>query len=194
MVLYHLGKSLNIDMKLIPDYKSTKSLVIPLVKTLEIRADVFNATMLNARYFREVMRKSNMREWSDCSKWGTEAIFEYIRMTEFKKCYSRIFSNFFYESIDMCKNLFKRDYEEPGDDDGTIFIYEIDVDDENYQRYDMEMYDIAYEKMENLEDIEIIKNIARRYWKGECTQNAVIECLSDKKATVKRVIDERLRI
>ena len=71
MLLYHLGISLDIDIELVPDFKKTNKIINPLIKVLEIGEDAFKTTMLNAMYFREVMRKSKMREWSDCSKWGT---------------------------------------------------------------------------------------------------------------------------
>ncbi len=188
MDYYHIGRGLELNSELVPDFKQTKRIVVPLIKTLEISETVFETAMLQARYTREIMRKQKLREWSDSTKWGTEAIFEYIRMREYPQLYSRLESNFFYKSKIDCEKLFKSDYVDCNDDDGTIFMYRIEVEDEECQEYDMTLFNKAYDASEGYADIEEIKNWAHKYWSGERETDQIIEILSNKKAIVKEKI------
>ena len=188
MKLYHVGVKLNEGIEMIADFKSTEKLIKPFITALNKSEEVFDNMMLQGRYFREVMRKSKLREWSNCCKWGTEAIFEYVRKNEFPYSYSRITSNYFYDSVEKCEALFKKEYVDSGDDDGTIKMFEVEVNDENPQAYDMSVYDVAYEAMENESTTKEIINIARKYWSRYCRENKVIETVSDKKAIIKKYI------
>jgi hypothetical protein len=185
--LYHLGKGLVEGIELIPDYQKRIQLVSPFIKALDKDIDVFENMLNEARYLREVLRRSKLREWSNCCKWATEAVFEYIRKNEFGDRYSRMRCNYYYDTIEKCKRLYKKDYLDPGDDEGNE-LFEVHVEDEYPQYFDMAIYDEAYEKMEAEEGIEEIMDTARRYWNLERNSNEIVEVLSDKKAVIFRRI------
>ena len=189
MTLFHVGKDLQVNTELIPDYKKTIKIILPLIKALEIGDEAFSAVMLQARYTREVLRKSRIREWSDSTKWGTEAIFEYVRANEFTNCYSRLESNFFYNTIEQCEILFKNEYIDTGDDDGTVFLYKIELERNGICEYDMELFSKAYNELENYRPSKYIKEIARNYWSGQRTEKPIIEILSKEKAIIREKIN-----
>ncbi len=79
--LYHLGKGLVEGIELIPDYQKRIQLVSPFIKALDKDIDVFENMLNEARYLREVLRRSKLREWSNCCKWATEAVFDILEKT-----------------------------------------------------------------------------------------------------------------
>lgn len=186
--LYHFGLNLKIGMELIPDYHKKSKLVIPYIEALNKSEEAFEVMLLQGRYLREVMRRSGLREWSNYCKWATEAVFEYVRQNRFKDRYSRIKTNYFYAEVEQCKELYKKDYIDSGDDNGEE-LFEVSVEDEGVQYFDMEIYNSAYKAMENQKNIaEIIKQ-AEKYWLFEKRSSANLEVLSDKKAILTKKLD-----
>lgn len=104
--LYHFGLNLKVVMELIPDYYEKSQLVLPFVEALDKGKSAFEVMLLQGRYLREVMMRSGLREWSNYCKWSTEAIFEYVRKNYFPDRYTRIKANYFYGSIEQCKELY----------------------------------------------------------------------------------------
>ncbi|MCU0990974.1 MAG: hypothetical protein MUE63_15760 [Xanthomonadales bacterium] len=149
---------------------------------------IFEMLLIEARYVRAVMRKHRMREWSNYSKWATEAVFEHVRRKDHPGCYSRMGSCFYYDNEDECRKLYQQDYVEPGDADETVGMYEIEVEDPAPQRYDMGVYDEALAAIEDRHDVAAARECARRYFGRTGPRKGMEELLSDKRATVVRRI------
>jgi len=171
-------------MILTNNYNKTDTLVEPFLMALEKEDPAFEMLLIEARYIRAVMRKNRMREWSNYAKWSTEAIFEHIRRQEFPDRYSRIGSIFYYDSLESCKKLYQKDYVEPGDADETVGMFEIEVDDNAPQRFDMHIYDEALDSIEESHNIQFARECARKYFEGSIHENRLEEILSNKKAKV----------
>ena len=181
--LYHFGLHLKVGDVLIPDYHKKSRLVLPYVQALNKGQDVFENMLIQGRYLKEVLRRSGVREWSDYCKWATEGLFEYIRQCKFPDRYSRIKTNYFFDTVEKCRNLYKADYIDVGDCAGEE-LFELEVQDDSPQYLDMNVYDEAYNAIENEEHIETLMAIAEKYWNFETTPIPNFEILSDKKAVI----------
>lgn len=186
MRLYHIGIALREGMTLVNDFNKIDTLVEPFLMALDKGDSAFEMLLIEARYIRAVMRKNRMREWSNYSKWATEAVFEQVRRQEFPTCYSRIGSLFYYDTLESCRNLYQKDYVEPGDADENVGMFEIEVEDSAPQRFDMQIYDDALDAIEQCHNVQFARECARRYFDGSHHENRLDELLSDKKATVVR--------
>lgn len=184
MIVYHIGENLEVGTELICDYKKNDLLIFPFITSLETSLESFKQLYNTSMYIRAVMRRSKLREWSNCAKWATEGIFEFIRRNEFSNAESRIHTNYYYDNIELCKRLYKIDYVDSGDDpDENMNIFEIELNELELKKYDMSIYDDAYEFMENSE-IEKAIDCARKYYSGEF-KKSIMEILSSKRAVVK---------
>lgn len=144
--------------------------------------------VLNGKYLYAMLGKFGLWEWSHYAKWATEAVFEFVRKTEFPDNYGRMSSFFFYDNISACKKLYDYDWGcECEEEQQKVHLFEVEVDDVVPQRRDMNIYDKAYEAMSKSQDIEYVLTCARRYFAGEHTTDPVWEILSDKNA--KSVVD-----
>jgi len=194
MKLYHMSQSLRLGDTLTPDFKGCKALVQPFVQAMEKSADCFYGMVLNGKYLFAVMNKSNLRMWANYAKWATEAVFEYIRKTEFPHCCSRISSNYFYDNLPDCKKLYAYDWAEESEEERQkVHLFEIDLTDDAPQRRDMNIFDAAYDAMDDRQDVTAVIACARRYFNGEHTENPVWEILSDKQAKAVRDVTEYLK-
>lgn len=188
MKLYHISTSpLKKGLELSAGYKKVEPLVEPFLMALQKGPRAFDALLLQARYLRAVLRRSGMREWSDYSKWATEAVFEQVRRKEFGRCYSRLGSLFYYADMKDSRRLYEKDYLIPGDAEG-VGVFEVEVRDERPQAFDMSIYDEAYKAMERSHDLKLVRACAGGYFGGARTADPVVEILSDKPATVIRKI------
>ena len=61
------------------------------------------------------------------------------------------------------------------------------------EKYDMSVYDEAYEAMEEREDVQTVLNCARRYFAGEQTANPVWEIMSTQPAKAVKDMTDCLR-
>ncbi len=194
MKLYHISNTLKLGDELKPDYNYCADIVQPFVQALEQSTDCFYAMVLNGKYFRAVLQKFNLREWSDYVKWSVEGVFEYIRKTEFPHCCSRLKCNYFYKDLADCKRLYEYDWgEEPDEEQSAVHLYEVEVADENPQILDMSIFDVAYTAMEKSEDINFVLNCARKYFAGKQTAEPVREIMSEAKAIAVADITDYLK-
>ncbi len=111
------------------------------------------------------------------SKWLCEAIFEYIRKTEFPNDPSRVWGVFVvptYEEAVEFKSKYRAE---------KANIFEIIQSPENVFRYDMGFFDIAHKPIEEGLNIDTFINAceaARRYWKHEISsENPFFEYIID---------------
>lgn len=194
MKLYHMSQTLQLGNTLTPDYEKNMALVQPFIQALEQSPDCFYGMILNGKYLYAVLRKFKLWEWSNYAKWATEGAFEFIRKTEFPDSYGRMSSNYFYEDLSDCKKLYDYDWGcESEEEQKKVHLFEVEVDDEEPQRRDMNIYDEAYNAMSESQDVQFVLDCARRYFKGEQTDEPVWEILSEKKATAVADISSVLR-
>ena len=188
MKFYHMSQTVQLGDTLIPDYQKNMALVQPFVQALEQSTACFYGMVLNGKYMYALLGKYRLWEWSDYAKWATEAAFEFIRKTEFPDSYSRMSSNYFYDSLPNCKKLYDYDWgSESKEEQEKVHLFEIDLDDNAPQKRDMNIYDEAYEAMSTSQDVQIVLDCARRYFSGAATTEPTWEILSDK--TSKAVTD-----
>lgn len=181
MKLYHMSRTLQLGDTLIPDYQKSMALVQPFIQALEQSTDCFYGMVLNGKYMYALLEKFKLREWSDYAKWATEAVFEFVRKTEFPNSYSRMSSNYFYDNLPNCKKLYEYDWGcESKEEQEKVHLFEVDVDDNAPQKRDMNIYDEAYEAMSGSQDVQVVFECARRYFGGDATAEPTWEILSDK--------------
>jgi hypothetical protein len=188
MRLYHIGEGLEEGMVLVPGYRKLETLVEPFLMALDRGEDAFSLMLIESRYFRAVMRRSKLREWSNYVKWSTEAVFERVRTQEFPDCPGRLASLYYYGDRGLSLRLYREDYPGPADREG-VGLYEVEVEDEAPRAFDMALYVEAYAAMEEGHDLPSVRDCARRYFGGCRTAEPVVELLSDRKATVLRELE-----
>ena len=194
MKLYHMSQTLQLGNTLTPDYESNMALVQPFIQALEQSTDCFYGMVLNGKYLYAVLGKFRLWEWSNYAKWATEGAFEFIRKTEFPDSYGRMSSNFFYDNLPDCKKLYDYDWGcESEEEQEKVHLFEVDVDDEAPQRRDMNIYDEAYDAMSTSQNIQLVLDCARRYFRGEKTAAPAWEMLSVKTAKAVADISSYLR-
>ena len=184
MILYHISDTLKLGETISQDYKKNMELVVPFVQALKRSEDCFYALLLNAKLMKSVLGKFGMQDMqTNYVKWATEGIFEYIRITEFPECYSRMLSNYFYDNIPNIKKLYEEYWDMKEDEKRFDFhVYEIEVEDEVPQKRDMVLFDKAFDDLWDTDDIQTAVDCARKYFKGEHTAMPVWEIMSDKPA------------
>ncbi|MBQ9120749.1 MAG: hypothetical protein IJY12_00090 [Clostridia bacterium] len=183
-----MSQTLQIGDTLTPDYQKNMPLAVPFIQALEHSMDCFYGMILNGKYLYAVLGKFGLWEWSNYAKWATEGAFEFIRKTEYPNCYSRMSSNYFYDSLSDCKKLYDYDWGcESEEEQQKVHLFEVDVDDDVPQRRDMNIYDEAYNAMSESQNIPLVLDCARRYFGGEQTVAPVWEILSTK--TAKAITD-----
>ena len=95
LMLFLIGAApLEEGMNLVPGYRKLDTLVEPFLMALDRGEEAFALMLIESRYFRAVMRRSKLREWSNYVKWSTEAVFERVRTREFPDCPGRLASLF----------------------------------------------------------------------------------------------------
>lgn len=184
MILYHISDTLKLGEQMSQDYKKNMELVVPFVQALKRSEDCFYALLLNAKLMKSVFGKFGMWDMqTNYVKWATEGIFEYIRITEFPECYSRMLSNYFYDNILNIKQLYEVYWDMKESEKRFNFhVYEIEVEDEVPQKRDMILFDNAFDDLWDTDDIQTAIDCARKYFRGEHTESPVWEIMSDKPA------------
>ncbi|MCM1191245.1 MAG: hypothetical protein NC123_04895 [Butyrivibrio sp.] len=194
MKAYHMSETLKAGDTLEVEHQKLIKLAEPFLKSLKRSIDCFYGMILNGKYLEAVLEKSGMWEWADYAKWATEGAFEYIRRTEFPNAISRLKCNFFYNELENVRLLYEYDWgDEPEEIQNRIHLFEVMLDDDAVQRYDMSLYDQAYDAMEGMQDVQTVLACARKYFAGEHTEKPVWEILSDKNILITKDITALLR-
>lgn len=184
MKVYHMSDTLQLGMVLSPDYKEQMELTQPFVQALERSEDCFYAMLLNAKYLRAVLKKFGLMDMqTNYTKWATEGIFEYVRKTEFPHCCCRLTGNYFFDDLENCRELFEVDWGNASPEERSkIKLYEVELEDSAPEKYDMRLFDEAFDAMWEHEDIQTAFQCARRYFNGDLSGNPMPEILSEQKA------------
>lgn len=190
MTLYHMSDTLNVGDTLVPDYKRNSSLAAPFAKALSISIDAFQGLLLNAEYFGSVLAKYGLAGMpTHETKWAAEGIFEHVRRREFPDCCGRMGSNYFYDSIELCKKLYEEDWgSAPLEERERIRLFEVEVSGRT-ARYDMQLFDEAFDCLsegQTAEDIRHCMELARMYYQGGRSASPIIEILCDGTVTAIR--------
>jgi hypothetical protein len=188
MKLYHIGEGLEEGMVLVPGYRKLETLVEPFLMALDRGEEAFALMLIESRYFRAVMRRSRLREWSNYVKWSTEAVFERVRTQEFPDCPGRLASLFYYSDMELSFRLYREDYPGPSDREG-IGLFEVEVGNEEPRAFDMAIYYEAYAAMEDGHDLHRVLDCARRYFGGCRATEPIMELLGVRKARVSRKLE-----
>ena len=188
MIVYHMSETLKEGDFLTPDYEKLMTLTVPFIQGLERGEECFCGMLLFGKFMYEVMTRSRLRYWANYAKYATEAVFEYVRRKEFPEVYSRMASNYFYDTVEYSKKLYEYDYGSCPDNDEGVQLFEIELEDKNPQYRDMNLYDMAYDAMHR-EDVQTAMAAARRYFAGEHTDDPTWEIMSDKPAKAVRIIE-----
>ena len=108
-----------------------------------------------------IQRYSQEKGWG-LEKIATEAIFEYIRLTEYSSNPSRLLYAYFTDLIDGAKIFNQTQRADNGD------YFSFDADENQAYYYDMDMFDLAVKTFETNglteQSFEKIKQISRSYW------------------------------
>lgn len=194
MKAYHMSETLRIGDTLEAGHQELANLAEPFAQALERSEDCLYGMILNGKYLCAVLDKSGLREWSDYVKWSTEGIFEFIRKTEFPNAISRLRCNYFYEDLENARRLYEYDWgHEPEEVQSRIHLFEVMLDDDTVKKYDMSIYDQAYDIMEKNQDVQAVMACARRYFAGEHTERPVWEILCGRNVTISKDITSLLR-
>lgn len=194
MKAYHMSETLRSGDTLEMDHQKTVNLAEPFVQALAHSTDSFYGMVLNGKYFCAVLRKFRLREWSDYAKWSVEGAFEFIRRTEFPDAISRLQCNYFYDNLENVRHLYEYDWgDEPEEVQSSIHLFQVMLDDDAVQKYDMSIYDQAYDAKEKSQDVQTVLDCARRYFAGAHTEKPIWEILSDRNILITEDITALLR-
>lgn len=194
MKVYHISETLHLGDKMNPDFQNLGELALPFVQALEKSEDCFYSMILNGKYLRAVLGKFNFWEWSDYCKWAVEGAFEFIRKTEFPNCCSRLKCNYFYDDLENSMAFYQFDWgSESPEVQEKIHLLEIELEDDAPQKFDMNIFDEAYNAMCEHDDVTTVINCARRYFSGENTSSPVLEIMSDKPAKATKDLTNLLK-
>lgn len=198
MIVYNMNQTLQVGDTLTPDYRKMAALSRPFVKALEESTDCFYAMFLNGQYLDAVLDKFKMwAVWTNYTKWAVEGAFEFIRKTEFSECCSRVSGSYFYGSLEESDIFYQMIFgRSPQEIQEKVRFFAIELEDTAPMRVDMRLFDEAYNAMDEIErkaGIQTVFDCARRYFRGEQTEDPVWELLSDRPArAVEDVTDQVL--
>jgi len=198
MKVYHSSDTAQVGTRLINDYKKNIELVRPFVIALKQNKDCFFNLCLSGQYIRAVLGKFNMKNMDTYSvKWATEGLFEYVRQNEFPGLPNRIESNYFFDSIESSKRLFKEDWGEADQEErDKIHLFEVELRDDNPSIFDMNWFDEAFEviyELESIDQIDVAIKYARNYFGSNKSDDCRLEIVSNKEAVTVNDITEKLK-
>lgn len=180
MRVYHISETLREGDVLEGGHGRFDRLAEPFLQALEMGPEWLQIMVLQGKYLYQVLGRSGLREWANYAKWSTEAVFEYIRRTEFPCCPCRLASCFYYDSEVQCRRYYQLDWgEASAKERENVHLFAIELEDPAPQRFDMNLYDLAYEAMEMRQDLAAVQNLARQYFSGEETADPVWEIVSN---------------
>lgn len=185
MKVYHMSQTLKPGDTMRPDHMRCAGLAMPFVQALERSEDCFYAMVFQGKYLYSIFDHSRLSvEWLDYAKWATEGIFEFVRRKRFPDSVSRLKCNYFYDDLEAVKVLFRYDWGGEPEEAERVHIYELELEEDTPQYFDMRIFDEAYEAMEKRQDLSEALRCAERYFAGERTTDPVLELLSDKPVVI----------
>ena len=182
--LYHMSQTLQLGDSLQPDFLQKKERYQPYIQALRNGGNSINDLI-------EYQRKDPSVDWNELVKCLVEGVFEYIRETEFPMIPSRLNSSYYFEGLEHFETLYQAGWaQEPPEKQALVHLFEIEIEEEQLHRFDMCVFDEAYDVMLERQDLQFVIDSARKYFSGEHTAEPIWEVMSDKPAkAVKDITD-----
>lgn len=185
MKAYHMSQTLQVGDKLKAGYKRNEIRCREVISTLEQSEQCLETTIASM--------KLQGDEWREYVKWCVEGIFEFVRETEFSFLPSRLNCSYYFDNIEYYKVLYEAGWAQKSEEErAQIRLFEVDLEEEKPTKYDMLLFDEAFDVMLNTKNIKGVVECARKYFSGECSNNPVWEIMSDKPAIATKDITEIL--
>lgn len=185
MRVYHMSQTLKPGDTMRPDHRHCTDLATPFVQALSRSKNCFYAMVYQGQYLCSVFDHSSLtREWVDYAKWATEGAFEFVRQNHYPHRVSRLKCNYFFGDLETLKVLFRYDWGGDPEEAALVRIYAMELREEQPQRFDMRIFDEAYEAMEKRQDLDTVLECAMRYFAGERSDQPVMEILSGETAEI----------
>lgn len=176
MILYHMSQTLQLGDMLYADYWGKSDRYQTLIQAFR---DGLNCVC-------DLIEKKRMEasvDWNDLVKWCVEGAFEYIRETEFSPLPSRLSSNYYFDDLSNFEKLYQAGWaQDPAEIQAQIHLFEIEIAEDQPRKFDMCIFDEAFDIMVERQDIQFVLDSARRYFSGEQTAEPIWEIMSDKPA------------
>jgi len=189
MKLYHYSVSYKSGDSLKNDYNGHYALSEPFILALEKGMNTFTAVYLSALYTARELRSLKLRTYENCQKDAVEAIFEYVRRTEYPSAVSRLNCVFYCETREEAVKYALDDCIDCGDfTKDEVALLEVEADESRVARYDQTFYNEAYESAQN-HSFEKVFECARSYYSGTISDNPLIEILADGENTILARLD-----
>ena len=171
MKAYHMSQTLQVGDKLKAGYKRNEIRCREVISTLEQSEQCLETTIASMKL----------------------QGFEFVRETEFSFLPSRLNCSYYFDNIEYYKVLYEAGWAQKSEEErAQIRLFEVDLEEEKPTKYDMLLFDEAFDVMLNTKNIKGVVECARKYFSGECSHNPVWEIMSDKPAIATKDITEIL--
>lgn len=191
MIAYHYSVTYQEGTQsLQKDYRKNHLLAEPYIRAMENSHDIFSSMLLWGMYRDRWERRENKRKF-EYAKDALEGVWEYVRKNEFSDhSVSRLNCVYGCVSLEEARKLAALDWGEDWEDSSTLKILELELNPDRTMVYDQTFYNEAYDRMVDYHgeaDLQVIMDLARRYFSGEKSENYLPEVLSDGENRILRV-------
>ena len=191
MKLYHYSvDSYRGDKSLINDFANHFQFAEPFLLALREGMEVFKASYFSCMYLSRELRDLKLRKRENYKKDAVEALFEYVRQTEFEKdsC-SRLNCVYYCETQEEAICYVLDDCIDCGDfKKEQVKILEVEVKENRVFRYDQVFYNEAMEVIQK-NQFDSVCDLARAYFSRKQTSEPIFEILCDSENQVLRTLD-----
>ncbi len=179
MKLYHYSVTYKDGESLVNDYHGRYKDAEPFILALEAGKDTFLSTYFSALYLERQVKELHLRNYENCQKDATEAIFEFVRRTSFPTEISRLKCVYYCEKLDVAIQCAMQDWIDCGDKTKEeVKILSVEVDEKRIKKYDQTYFNNAYSAVEK-NDFKAAFTNAKMYFSGALDEESIIEILSD---------------
>lgn len=180
MILYHYSvDSYHGDASLINDYANHYRFTEPLVLALEKGRAAFDAAYCALMYVSRELTALKLRKFENYRKDAVEAIFEYVRKTEFPDAVGRQKCVYYCATAEEARRYAHDDCLDSGDfAPEQVQLLTVEAEDSRIRRYDQTFFNRAMEVIDR-NDIEAVFPLAQRYYSGEISETPLTEILCD---------------
>lgn len=192
MIAYHYSVTYQGDKSLKNDFKHNYQRSEPYIRALENGNTVFTAMLLLSMYKDRVMRAEHEGKY-EYAKDAVEAVFEYVRKSEFPTQISRLRCIYGVETLESAQHLAKEDWGCEPEEYEKLQILELELDPSRTVILDQTFYNQAYDCMVDYHgesDLHRMMDLARDYFSGKRSCEFIPELLSDGKNAVLRTMNK----
>ena len=180
MILYHYSvDSYKSGGTLTNDYKKQYRYAEPFILALRQNMDVFTAAYYAAMYMGRELVALKLRKYENYCKDAVEAIFEYVRETEFPELPSRLNCVYYCRTKAEALSLMEDDCFADGlFSKEQVRLLEVDVEEARVRTYDQSFYNHAMSVIEH-QDFASVFADAKKYYSLERTEDPLLEIIAD---------------